>query len=146
MKSTEPEPENYINSIGFIDDSVRSLSNGLSSRVRTLVRAGLDVNHMFFGMYAPLHIVAPAGHLDIVEFLLSQGAAVDILDKWGNTPLHLAIRDRKVEIIRALVAAGADTTACDGSGRPAVSLARDQETRDALTKNVVVKTDKGRRS
>ncbi len=40
----------------------------------------------------PLHIAACEGHLKVVEYLLGKGATVYARDRFGDTPLHNAVR------------------------------------------------------
>ena len=47
------------------------------------------------------------GHAQAVTILLEAGAAVAPVDLSRNTPLHLAARHGHIEVVRALVAAGA---------------------------------------
>lgn len=41
--------------------------------------------------YSYLHIAAQSGMARVVEYLLSHGAEVDIMDKFGKTPLMVAL-------------------------------------------------------
>jgi hypothetical protein len=54
-----------------------------------------------------------AGHHDIVEVLLSQGADPDSLDRFGVTPIFHAIRLSHVETVRVLLDHNASTAATD---------------------------------
>lgn len=56
----------------------------------------------------PLHLAARHGKIEIVNYLLSMGAAVDAVDQYGMTPLHLAIKHGHDEITLALLAHQAD--------------------------------------
>lgn len=42
----------------------------------------------------PLHIASCEGHLNVVQYLLSQGATVYAKDRYGDTPLRNAVRFR----------------------------------------------------
>ena len=42
----------------------------------------------------PLHIAACEGHLNLVQYLLSNGATVYAKDRYGDTPLCNAVRFR----------------------------------------------------
>jgi len=48
-------------------------------------------------------------HPAMVELLLSRGARVEARNAFGNTPLHLAVGDRRA--VELLLAAGADARA-----------------------------------
>ena len=55
--------------------------------------------------WTALHYAANAGHKEIVEFLLLQGANPDpILDKTGETPLMLAAKNGHVEVCNFMFA------------------------------------------
>lgn len=54
----------------------------------------------------PLHVAAAAGHLAMVSFLLTHGAAVNPLDHEERTPLDLAERAGHEEVAAALRAKG----------------------------------------
>jgi len=69
------------------------------------------------------------GRQEAVSWLISEGAAVDPKDKWGNTPLHLATQKGNVPVARLLVAAGADKAVQNAMGKMPVDLADDEELR-----------------
>ena len=47
------------------------------------------------------------GHLEIVNILIAKGANVNLIDKFGDTPLMIARKRGDREIENALIAAGA---------------------------------------
>jgi glutaminase len=47
-----------------------------------------------------LHVAAAEGHKDAVEWLISNGADVNVVDRWGNTPLDDAITDKRREVVK----------------------------------------------
>lgn len=55
-----------------------------------------------------LHIAAEQGHKSAVEWFLENGARVDELDKTKNTSLHLAVANKKADVVELLVNEGAD--------------------------------------
>lgn len=55
-----------------------------------------------------LHHAAKAGNLTITQLLLSQGCPVNGQNAFGETPLHVALIQRKTEVARYLLSAGAD--------------------------------------
>ena len=85
--------------------------------VKLLVENGADVNHQDDDGRTPLHWAARKGHLAIVEFLIDEGAGVDVrsLAK-GETPLHKAATQGHVPVVRLLLQSGADKHVknCDG--------------------------------
>ena len=60
-----------------------------------------------------LHVAAKKNSVDVVETLITYGADVNALDKHELTPLHIAAKyNPNVDVIRALVEAGAAVDAC----------------------------------
>ena len=47
------------------------------------------------------------GQKEVVELLLSKGAAINLADKDGITPLHTAIQERHKEVVELLLSKGA---------------------------------------
>ncbi len=60
----------------------------------------------------PLHLAAADGQALIVKFLISKGVNVNCEDRFGNTPLHEALRGNHTEIAYILQAAGAHMSQC----------------------------------
>ena len=96
------EGPTLLTSLGLRDWSTAA---GLVDRDRTAVnRNGV------------LHLMAKRGNTAAVEWLLAHGTDPNALwNHWGAlvTPLHLAVLSNHVDVVRALLAAGADTTVHD---------------------------------
>ena len=102
-------------------------------------RLGFDLDassDYFYPFYCSnitaLHMVAGGLHfwqIEAMEYMLSQGADVEVRDGLGRTPLLMAVRSHtkngfwKVETIRILLHYGADPNAVDGSGKSCLALA-----------------------
>jgi ankyrin repeat protein len=74
----------------------------------------------------PLHYVSARGRLDVVKQLLASadGAVkINALDARGFSPLHHAVRSRKVAVVQALLDAGADASLPNSLGLSAKQLA-----------------------
>lgn len=56
----------------------------------------------------PLHVVAVWGDVDAARILLDAGAEIDVSGEGDFTALHEAILQEHVEMVRLLVARGAD--------------------------------------
>ncbi|XP_026865529.2 ankyrin repeat and SOCS box protein 1 isoform X2 [Electrophorus electricus] len=56
----------------------------------------------------PLRIAATAGHGECVDFLIAQGAEVDLVDVKGQTALYVAVVNGHLDCVRILLEAGAD--------------------------------------
>jgi len=71
--------------------------------VRMLVRAGADVDARGGVTCATaLHMAARRGHLEIARALIEAGAALNIRDKKGATPLQRAINCRRKDVAQLL--------------------------------------------
>src|SRR2546430_9826519 len=76
--------------------------------VRVLARAGADVNACGGVTRATaLHMAARRGHVEIARALLDSGAAVNVRDRKGDTPLQRAINCRKNCVSQLLLERGA---------------------------------------
>ncbi|KAK3267438.1 hypothetical protein CYMTET_24003 [Cymbomonas tetramitiformis] len=70
----------------------------------------------------PLHIAVEQGHTDVVELLVSSGAALEA-KAYHGTALHYAVRSRRKVVLEALLSAGASCHAVDSEGCSPLSLA-----------------------
>jgi hypothetical protein len=102
-----------------------------ASIVRELVATGADVSAQNRRRAQPLHYAvdgssaspAPGAQRATVACLLELGASVDPVDANGSQPLHRAIRNRGVEAVEVLLAAGADANAPNKKGSTPLQLA-----------------------
>ncbi|WP_319606857.1 ankyrin repeat domain-containing protein [Wolbachia endosymbiont (group B) of Chorthippus brunneus] len=71
-------------------------------------------------MQTPLHIAAEGGHSYLLEELLKKGAAVNLADDEGNTPLHcvggMGGGEDDKEVIKLLLKAGANINLVNREG------------------------------
>ena len=83
--------------------------NGEIEAVRSLLAEGADVNETQGDGMSALHWAAEFGHAEVVDLLLSAGAAMEAKTRIGSyTPLHLASRSGHGQIASALLDAGAN--------------------------------------
>ena len=94
-----------------------AIASGNAQNVRAIIEAGADVNKQLKGsdlkngrfvniyMY-PLHDAIGHG-IEILKLLLDAGAYVNARNFWGNTPLHHAQMNGKIEEARFLESRGA---------------------------------------
>ena len=61
-----------------------------------------------------LHIASKEGHVDLAEFLIFNGASLEMKDIDGQTPLHLAVDNPK--IVKLLLRHGANMSVRNGKG------------------------------
>lgn len=81
----------------------------------------------------PLHLAAVEGNAEAARFLLSQGAEVEARDRWGLTPLFVAIYEEplildRVPLVQLLIESGADIQARDAAGDTPLHMAALGET------------------
>jgi ankyrin repeat protein len=94
-----------------------AVMRGDSSRVRQLIKQGLDVNAAQPDGMTALHWAAQRGDVGGAQMLMYAGARVDAVTRNGNyTPLHLAARSGRAAAVKALLAAGADVNAVTTTG------------------------------
>ena len=67
----------------------------------------------------PIHIAAQNGHLEILQYLVSNKADINVVNLKGNTALHMAIEYDYVEASKFLIDSGADLDIKNSSEFPA---------------------------
>lgn len=81
----------------------------------------------------PLHICAQTGHLTLLDYLLSTPALnVNLQNRRGETPLFIATERDRLNIVSALLAAGASTDIADAEGRTPMDVASSVEVEVAI--------------
>ena len=72
--------------------------------VKVLVEAGVDPNHLYDNEFAPLHVVAELGHIEVAGFLL-YAAQADVNKKTyqGGTALHYAAQGGSLKMVNLLL-------------------------------------------
>ncbi|MCU1267598.1 MAG: uncharacterized protein JWM21_3916 [Acidobacteria bacterium] len=116
----------------------RAAGHSAPNVVHALVAAGADVNGVDeAGRSVLISAITESGNLDVVSALLKAGTRVNAKDINGDTALIAAVREyqpgendfiknalrRDLEVIRALLVAGADTGATGKDGQNALALA-----------------------
>ncbi|XP_068167208.1 histone-lysine N-methyltransferase EHMT1a isoform X2 [Antennarius striatus] len=82
--------------------------------VKYLLRAGAAVSHKDIMGFTCLHLAAKLGHYDIVHHLLSKASKyINSQDDGGWTPITWAIEYKHREVVRLLLARGADVNLRD---------------------------------
>ncbi|KAK5657446.1 hypothetical protein OQA88_3018 [Cercophora sp. LCS_1] len=90
--------------------------------IEAYITAGSETNHLYqvspgptSSCASPLHLASAAGHLKIVDLLLSNNALVDMKDYNGLTALHRAVDQsgERRQVIHLLVQKGADVNSRD---------------------------------
>jgi ankyrin repeat protein len=81
------------------------------------------------GIAPPFREVSNRNPADAVKLLLEAGADPDAKTPDGDTALHLAAFDGKLEIVRTLVEGGADMNVKDAAGKTALQVVSEQKPR-----------------
>ncbi|PIK46768.1 proteasome (prosome, macropain) 26S subunit, non-ATPase, 10 [Apostichopus japonicus] len=74
-----------------------------------------------------LHWAASGGQVEVVNYLLQQGAPLDVGDDMNWTPLHIASSVGQVDIVSALVEKGATVNAVNQTGQTPLHYAAFQK-------------------
>lgn len=117
--------EGFESRLGFADRAtalIRAAGTGNLGLVRQLVEAGAPVADVCLcaGHESALWAAVNIGAEDVVEYLLDQGAPVDGGAFEGDTTaLHVAVYRERHDLVRRLMAAGADPARTDAHGHTA---------------------------
>lgn len=87
-----------------ISQAFRAIRNGDLEQVRRLVPAQVNPDVQDYDMRTLLHIASAEGHLQIAKHLIECGANVNLLDRWGTSPLTEAIDFAHNHLARFLIA------------------------------------------
>ncbi|KAG4414362.1 hypothetical protein IFR04_012499 [Cadophora malorum] len=63
-----------------------------------------------------LHICSMKGHTSLIAMLLKLGIDINVLDRYQNTALPLAVTEKKYDVVRILLENGADVNAANEKG------------------------------
>lgn len=86
------------------------------AKVKSAIESGMDANGIDPAQkLSALHMAAYNGHTETVNYLISKGAVVDARDGEKKTPLIHACTGPFAPTVKALIAAGADINATDGT-------------------------------
>ena len=94
---------------GYDDLSLLLISS--SAKIDTKTGVYIDGD----GDITPMHRATKSPK--VLQAMIKRGASVNVADTSGDTPLHWAVRDCKVESVKLLLEAGANVTAIDNDGR-----------------------------
>lgn len=89
-------------------DLMWALTNGEMDDIRSTLVTTEDVNRELPSGRLPLNIAADYGQAEVLEYLISKGAKINVQDKFGMTPLISAICEGHTSCVKILLEKGAD--------------------------------------
>ncbi|XP_031352819.1 uncharacterized protein LOC116177831 isoform X2 [Photinus pyralis] len=95
-----------------------AVRRGAFQLVESLLRIGADVNCTDYQGNTPLHLAVGRVSADkkiIVQMLLAHEASVEVPNKYGETPLIIAIKNSNTDVVEGLIN-GANVNCKDASG------------------------------
>lgn len=100
---------------------------GHTAAARLLIGRGADAGQTARNpmKVQPLHSAVAGRHFDIVQLLVDAGAPMNAGQQEGWTPLQGAVHNKDLEMVRYLLAHGADPRAQNDAGKSAIGLAAD---------------------
>jgi len=111
-----------------IEDSQKTICDWIQAQKDDVVKKLIeeDRNLIFWTddeNRTPLHFSVDSGNTELVKFLLSKKANINVQDKEGQTPLHYACVCEHEEIVNYLVTNGADVNQKDASDESPLDIA-----------------------
>jgi ankyrin repeat protein len=111
---------------GSMDETALTIAarHGNLGIVKTLLKAGADINARTKYGDTPLTAATCFCHANVAEYLIERGADVNVKnDGYGSTPLMLASECNDVEIVKALINKGANVNEKNKKGANALTAA-----------------------
>ncbi len=135
LLSTDPALARAWNGDGFTPLHLAAFFGGADGG-RLLLDAGADPDAVARNAMkvAPIHSAA-AGRRSVALLLVERGADVRVPQRHGWTPLHTAADHGDLELVEALLKAGADPAATNDDGVSPADLA-EQKGHDAVAKRI----------
>jgi hypothetical protein len=102
----------------------QAAAGGHADAIRQLLAAGADPNEVDDEICPVLHVAIGSGSLDAVKALVEGGADINLRGRADRfQPIGHALADERLEILRYLIASGADVNATDPFGVPVLMTA-----------------------
>jgi len=115
-----PDPNDLKESLNLA--FIQAARAGDLNKLKKLVDNGQDINTTHIG-YSALHYAVFYNHRSIVEYLLDEGANIDIIANTGLTPLMWGVDRGHVELVGFLLECEADPAIVNQEGFSALHFA-----------------------
>uniref|UniRef100_A0A8C2TKE2 Serine/threonine-protein phosphatase 6 regulatory ankyrin repeat subunit B-like n=1 Tax=Coturnix japonica TaxID=93934 RepID=A0A8C2TKE2_COTJA len=118
LLSGAAKPRERHSDIGIFDAAAKGCISDLEKALKDN-----DINALNSSGETLLHVAASQGHLNVMEYLISKGAKLDVMDQKGRTPLHRAAEKGHGDAAKALLHRGAHMYSLDKEGKTPLHLA-----------------------
>lgn len=114
IDSNDNEETGTVTSDGSLENIWVAASDGNMQQVKALIENNVHaVNEQDINGYSAIHAAASYGHEELIKYLISIGANVNLRDNDGDTPILIC---EEPEIFLLLKSYGADPTAVNNMG------------------------------
>ena len=108
---------NVVDNNGWTPLFCAAKNNSNVEFLKKLIAFDADINHKDKDGRTLMHFVAGNGQIEVLEYILSLELDVNVTDNDGLTPLfYAAINNSNVEVLKKLIASGADINHKDKGG------------------------------
>lgn len=83
---------------------IMAIANGSPAEVELRLQKITDFNYVSLKGDTPLNAAAMHGRLELVKYLVENGARIDLVDHYGNTAIMSALKNGHAEIAEYLKA------------------------------------------
>lgn len=109
-----------------------AIERGNTVAVRTILRAGADVNKTYHSRRTPLMFAVDKGNADVLQDMFEAGAKLDAVDSFGMSALMIASQRGHLECLQMLLSAGASLLPLDIRGKSALMVAAEENRCECL--------------
>ena len=114
ISNNDNEDSGTVTSDGSLENIWVAASDGNMQQVKALIDNGINaVNEQDINGYSAIHAAASYGHEELIKYLISIGANVNLRDNDGDTPILIC---EEPEIFLLLKSYGADPTTVNNMG------------------------------
>lgn len=98
----DPRLHKYESKANAILSLIFAASGGDMDEIRRLHAVGVDLNESDYDGRTPLHLAAAENQVEVVKYLLENGANKTAKDRWGATPIKDAKKTKNTDLVSLL--------------------------------------------